>query len=306
MTFTALIASVSHILIHPVIFFEKWPILILCMSISTFTSLYSARFANRVSNKTVGLCTGGILTVLGIFLLILHYWTSLSQITLLVQTLQNLQTFILFILPCLVVLLLIYFFGHVPKYIFRKMLHLVAFTGITLVMTVADNYQSVCTISLLLALLIYPILSLLENETWFAKLFVQKKKGEIKMSLLMLMAMFAFITYLSWGIFGNKYLAGASILMWGFGDGMAALIGIPFGKHKVSFADGKKSWEGTIAMFVSAFLIGYVFLYFQGVQALSISFCAALMAAFVELISPSIWDTVTTPISILTILLFMA
>ena len=40
------------------------------------------------------------------------------------------------------------------------------------------------------------------------------------------------------------------------------ICGIPYGKHKVylPLTDGKKSWEGTAAMFVSAFLAGMVML----------------------------------------------
>ncbi len=58
MTFTALIASVSHILIHPAIVLEKWDVTLACIVVATAASLYSARFASRVKNRTVGLVTG--------------------------------------------------------------------------------------------------------------------------------------------------------------------------------------------------------------------------------------------------------
>ena len=76
MTFTALIASVSHIMIHPAIFFEKWDVMLLCIVVATTASLVSARFANRVKNRTVGLVTGVVLTVLGIAMIILNYWVA--------------------------------------------------------------------------------------------------------------------------------------------------------------------------------------------------------------------------------------
>ena len=76
MTFTALIASVSHIMIHPAIFFEKWDVMFLCIVVATTASLVSARFANRVKNRTVGLVTGVVLTVLGIAMIILNYWVA--------------------------------------------------------------------------------------------------------------------------------------------------------------------------------------------------------------------------------------
>ena len=73
MTFTALIASVSHIIIHPAIILERWNVLLLCIIAATVASLVSAQFANRVKNRTVGLVTGVVLTVLGAAMLILNY-----------------------------------------------------------------------------------------------------------------------------------------------------------------------------------------------------------------------------------------
>ena len=74
MTFTALIASVSHILIHPAILLEKWNVMLLCITVATAASLFSAGFANRVNNRTVGLVTGAVLTVLGGSMLLLNFW----------------------------------------------------------------------------------------------------------------------------------------------------------------------------------------------------------------------------------------
>ena len=74
MTFTALIASVSHIMIHPAIVFEKWEMMLLCIAVATAASLISARFANRVSNRTIGLATGIVLTLLGAAMIVLNYF----------------------------------------------------------------------------------------------------------------------------------------------------------------------------------------------------------------------------------------
>ena len=87
MTFTALIASVSHILIHPVILLEKWDVMLLCIVIATTASLISARFANRVSNRTVGLVTGVVLTLLGGSMLLLNFWPQISAFSMSVQPL---------------------------------------------------------------------------------------------------------------------------------------------------------------------------------------------------------------------------
>ena len=80
MTFTALIASVSHIMIHPAIVFEKWDVMLVCILVATAASLVSARFANRVKNRTVGLVTGVVLTILGITMIILNYWGSMQVV----------------------------------------------------------------------------------------------------------------------------------------------------------------------------------------------------------------------------------
>ena len=79
MTFTALIASVNHIIIHPTIILERWNVLLICIVVATAASLISAQFANRVKNRTVGLVTGAVLTVLGAAMLILNYWPIISE-----------------------------------------------------------------------------------------------------------------------------------------------------------------------------------------------------------------------------------
>lgn len=73
MTFTALIAFVSHAAIDPAIIFQRWNVLLICIVTATAGSIASAQFANRVSAKVVGLATGAILTILGIAMLLLNY-----------------------------------------------------------------------------------------------------------------------------------------------------------------------------------------------------------------------------------------
>ena len=95
--------------------------------------------------------------------------------------------------------------------------------------------------------------------------------------------------------------------MWGMGDASAALVGIPFGKHKIRTRYAVKSWEGTLAMFAAAFLSGVIVLHFFGGIDIGRAVAAALPAAFAgavtELFSPSEWDTVTVPVAILIVLM---
>lgn len=311
MTFTALIASVSHIIIHPAIVLERWDALLVCMVVATVASLVSARFANRVDNRTVGLVTGIILTVLGAAMLGLYYWPLLSQYELIVQVLVCLGKFVMYVVPCLCVLLLVHFFVSVPSWIFRKMLHAVAFTCLTLVILTAGSWEAAACACAVVAVVAYPALALLEREPWFAKFFVQKSAGEIKRSMLMLFGMCIAVVVIGWGVFNKPEFAGAAILMWGPGDGVAALVGVPLGKHKVSFGlgKGKKSWEGSAAMMVASTLCGFTVLMWCGyalVTATLLSLAGAFVGTMVELVSHSEHDTVTVPCAILATLLILS
>ena len=312
MTFTALIASVSHIIIHPAILLERWDVLLICIVVATAASLISAQFANRVKNRTVGLVTGVVLTVLGAIMLILNYWPVLAEITMAAATLRCFGKFIMYIVPCVVMLLAVRLFTKVPQFVFRKLLHLVAFGCTTFMIIVAENWQAASLTSCLIAVLLYPLLAILEKEGWYSGLFVQKKPGEIKNSLLMLFLMFAAVTEVGWGISGKPYDTATAILMWGTGDAVAALVGIPFGKHKVhlKFTDGKKSWEGTAAMFLVSLICGLaVFLLycrFPFWKSLFPIFIGAIVGAVTELFSPSEYDTVTVPAAILAVLLLFS
>ena len=97
--------------------------------------------------------------------------------------------------------------------------------------------------------------------------------------------------------------------MWGAGDAAAALVGIPLGRHKITLpgTDGKKSLEGTAAMFAVSFLAGLpVLLFIQKLpmpRAILCTMLASFAGALTELYSSSELDTVTVPVVIAVILL---
>jgi hypothetical protein len=311
MTFTALIASVAHIVIHPAIVLEKWDIMLLCIVVATVSSLVSARFANRVNNRTIGLVTGAVLTVLGGAMLILNYWDKICSIDLLYQVFICYGNLLKYLAPAVCILLLIRHFCSVPDYIFRKLLHLIAFSIITVMTLSASRWEAACLTSLSFAVIVYPILMLLEKEPWFDKLLVQKKPGEIKTSLLLLFIMIAADIAAAWGIFGKQYIAVVSVLMWGFGDAAAAIIGIRFGKHIVPWkiSDGKKTWEGTMGMFLVSALVGCAMLILLSDN--SVGYCilsaviSGVVGAFTELASKNGLDTVTVPAVLIVMLLLL-
>ena len=244
-----------------------------------------------------------------LFLAALSPPEPLSLLQLLAQILHCLGSFAAFVLPCLLVLVPVRFLTRLPSYVFRKLLHFVAFSCVTLMILTAQSWQAAALTSVLIAVVAYPILAALESAPWFARLFVQKSAGEIKRSCLLLLFMFAAIIAVSWGIFGRPQLAAAAILMWGTGDAAAALVGIPCGRHKVRsrFTDGKKSWEGSLAMLLVSFLSGIIVLIPVQRMALAPALLSAAVGALLgtatELVSPSEYDTVTVPVVILAVLL---
>ena len=228
------------------------------------------------------------------------------------QILHCLAVLASFIVPALMILLPIRFMTSLPSFVFRKLLHFVAFTSVSLMILTAGSWQAAALTSVLIAIALYPVLAALENASWFGKLFVQKSPGEIKRSLLLLFLMFAALISVAWGWFVSPHLAAAAILMWGTGDAAAALVGIPWGKHKVRsrFTDGKKSWEGSLAMLAVSFLSGVLILLpEQGItlpRALLMAFLGAVLGTATELFSPSEYDTVTVPVVIVIVLLILA
>lgn len=298
MTFTALIASVSHILIDPDIVLLRWDALLICIVTATLFSLLSAQFANRVKTKTVGYVTGGVLTVLGGAMLCLHY---LPEAT--VRAIPAcLGWFLGFFAVAATLLLLIRRFCRVPAELFRKLLHLAAILSILVLVRAAAAWEVAAICALLFIAIVYPALGLLESFQGYSALLTERRPGEIKKSLVLLFAMEAAMIALCWGGFGQPYIAVTGILAWGVGDGAAALVGKRFGRHRnhLPLADGHKTWEGTAAMLVASFAVTFCALAGFGVFPVGKSLLAAAivapLAAWMEMITHNGYDTVTVPL----------
>lgn len=228
---------------------------------------------------------------------------------LLIHILRCVGVLVGYIVPSVLVLLAIRLFSKVPSFVFRKLLHMVALICVSLMILSAGCWQAAALTAVILAIVLYPLLVSVEKAPWYPRLFVEKSPGEIKKSMLMLFLMFAGIIFVAWGLCGQRHIAATAILMWGLGDAQAALVGIPYGRHKVRLphTDGKKSWEGSLAMLGISFAVGAVMLAtFQGLPpatAFVLAAAGALVGTATELFSPSEYDTVTVPIAIVTTLL---
>ena len=174
MTFTALIAFISHAAIDSTIWLQRKDALLICVVVATTSSIFSAQFANRVDGRVVGLATGGVLTVLGGAMLLIRYWDHLRGIMLLWQVMECAVSFLTYIICGATLLILLHFTKLVPKVVFRKLLHFVAFSSSVYIVFLAENWMAASLTAALFAAVVYPILQLLEGFPWFNGLFVQK------------------------------------------------------------------------------------------------------------------------------------
>lgn len=310
MTFTALIASVSHILIEPAILLECWDFLLIAIATATFFSLVSAKFANKVNAKTVGYATGTILLVLGLALVLLNYRDQINM-NYFMEFWKLMGLYWGYIIAFAAVLILLRFTTSVPDYIFRKMLHTVAFTSIFPLLGTKTWWIAVL-VEIVFLLVIIAVLHFAERFSFYKSLLVEKAKHEVITSFVMLFGMITVMLVVFWGICGNEhaYIAAASLMAWGPGDAAAAIVGRNWGRHKLrgKWIEGVKSIEGTVAMAVTSFISTFATLCLMAdlsiTVALAFSLVIAPIAAFVELYTKNGMDTVTVPIAASLILSF--
>ena len=197
----------------------------------------------------------------------------------------------------------------IPDELFRKILHFILlFSYIPFVFAFETWWRSV-VLTVTLEILIYPALALAERLPMFSRFVNERKKGELKQSLLLAFTMLAVCNSVCWGIFGDKYFGLACMYAWGVGDAFAALVGKRFGRHKIKwkYADGHKSLEGSAAMFVSsAIAIAAVLLIHDHLDLLGyllIPAAGAGVATVVEMMTKDGRDTVYCPAAAMAVML---
>lgn len=191
----------------------------------------------------------------------------------------------------------------IKDYIFRKMLHVVAVCSIFPLVMVGKSWFVSLAVDVAFLIVVFVALKIVEEMPFYDGLFVQKKKHEVIKSFMGLFGLMGAFIIICWGILGeeSKYLAVTSIMAWGPGDAMAAIIGINFGKHHITgrFVEGTKSLEGTLAMAVTSFIFTAASLFFLStfsfVRIILSSLAISIVSAFVELNTKGGWDTVTVP-----------
>lgn len=304
MTFTALIASVSHILIEPTIIFECWDFLLIAIVVATVFSLISARFANKVKGKLVGYVTGAILLTLGLSMLLINNFDRIN-VSYLLEFLKVLGIYIGFIVVLATVLLILRFTTKIPDYIFRKLLHVVAFTSILPLVFSTDIWWIAVAVEVLFLILVIGALMFFERFSFYKGIFVEKSKHEVIISFITLFSLMTLMLAVFWGGLGSqhKYIAIAAIMAWGPGDAVAAIVGKNFGRHKLQgrMIEGVKSVEGSVGMAITSFVCVLPILLLMSPHpwylSLAFAMLTAPVASLTELFTKKGWDTITVPIA---------
>ena len=106
------------------------------------------------------------------------------------------------------------------------------------------------------------------------------------------------LAYCFWQNYPHYAVIGILVMAWG--DGMAAIIGQRFGKHKYRVGQITKSWEGSLAMTAAALIVtGSILVAVEGNswQTWTISIVVALTATFLEAFSKLGLDNLTVPLA---------
>jgi dolichol kinase len=147
------------------------------------------------------------------------------------------------------------------------------------------------------------VIGFIEKFPKIMEIFVQRKSGEIRLSLIIVFIMMAILIAVFWGWLGEqwKYIIIVSVVTWGFGDAAAALVGKAFGRNPIKhhLVEGTKTREGTIAMYsISAIAILICLMVYTTLPwylCLAGALLIAPISAIVELISHHGLDTITVP-----------
>lgn len=199
--------------------------------------------------------------------------------------------------------LLIRRFVALPSEVFRKTLHTIALCSILIWVYAFETWWISALAAAAFAALVFPFLWFAERLPGYSQLLTERKKGEVKNSLIVVFFMFAVLICVCWGWLGKKYLVIASVFAWGFGDAAAALVGKRFGRHHIKgkLVEGQKSLEGTLAMFAVSFIsVLIVLLINSSIQwygYVPVAAVTAAVSAVVELYTRGGMDTLTCPLA---------
>ncbi|MEA1884928.1 MAG: phosphatidate cytidylyltransferase [Thermotogota bacterium] len=215
------------------------------------------------------------------------------------------STFVLYYALAALVILMVRPLFKRQMEIFRKLLHIACTMSVLILQYAMETWYISVAVVLAFALFVYPVIAIVERYPKVISAFHQRKRGEIRSSLVLVFVMMALLTTVFWGLLGEswKFITVIAVMAWGFGDAAAAIIGKNLGRNKINhrLVEKTKTREGTIAMSVVAFVAIFLSLIMYSQLSWYVSLLtAALIApisAVVEMFSHNGMDTITVPLA---------
>ena len=200
----------------------------------------------------------------------------------------------------------------IPDELFRKILHFILLGAYIPLVFAFEAWWMAALFAVGLIAILFPALRLAQKIPMFSSFVNERKKGEFQSSMVYAVGMMAFSIAVCWGLAGDKYLVLASIYAWGIGDGLAALVGKRYGKHKIKwkYADNKKSVEGSLTMLLCALVSVFTVLMIRGglnvFACLFIALVAAISCTVAELCTKNGLDTIICPVCAMAVIIPLA
>lgn len=108
---------------------------------------------------------------------------------------------------------------------------------------------------------------------------------------LLLLALFSFSSY------GSPIIGGLGILIMGYGDGLAAVVGKKYPVIPYHLGSNEKSVAGTLTMFLSSFLVSFLFLTLTNQdQTFFPALLLSVIATVLEVVTPWGLDNLSVPL----------
>lgn len=223
-----------------------------------------------------------------------------------------LQTFILVIIYFAIVLAIIPIifkrFLPIPNEFVRKFQHIGFASSVFIFTESAHAWWEIVGLISVFGVLVFFLMWALERTPQYNNTFVDrhKKGGEMKISLLLAMAMFVMLFTLFGGLLpgAQSSFVVIAVMSWGVGDALAALFGKYLGKRKLNapYVDQNKTWFGSVSMALGVLVVVFLMMLFYAGEGFVVSFITAVLVAVIattiEAYSKKGLDTLTIPLGV--------
>lgn len=191
------------------------------------------------------------------------------------------------------------FFKKIGKEVSRKFIHIMLSNWWFIAMYFFENALWASIVPLSFVVINYisykkNLISVMERES-------QDGLGTVYYAISLLIL--AIITF---GITNKPEIGLCSVLIMGYGDGLAAVIGKRVKSYEYKIGNTKKTLVGSLTMFVITFIIIGIYLGTTGINLWAIkSIVTAIILTIIEAVSTKGTDNITIPISACTLLFLM-